>query len=84
MASKFPKIIITGDGLKENLTKIHDKLKNKNSGGLILQSSSRDNNQKLYHLFDHLLYNGDGWKDGRFKRCDDNGKSKLKVILSKK
>jgi hypothetical protein len=34
MTSKFPKIIIGGDSLKENLNKIHDKLKNKNTGGI--------------------------------------------------
>ena len=84
MASKFPLIIIDENSLKENLNKIRYKLKNENPGGLILRSSSKNNNQKLYHIFDHLLYCGDEWNEGRFKLSGNNGSLQLKVILSKK
>jgi hypothetical protein len=84
MTSKFPKIIIWGDNLKENLNKIHDKLKNKNTGGLILQSSSRDNNLKLCLTFLHLLYNESEWKAGKFKLSHDNKDAQFIVTLSKK
>jgi hypothetical protein len=84
MTSKFPKIIIGGDSLKENLNKIHNQLKNKNTGGLILQSASRDNNLKLCLTFLHLLYNESEWKEGRFKLSNDNKNSQFTVTLSKK